>query len=95
MATATDIKHEISEVLQCAICLQLLSNPRSLQCNHTYCKVCLDGLLQFNDEGSAKIACPLRCADETTISEDKTTNDLPVPHQLKCILELLNKELKK
>ena len=91
MAT-TDYQNEISKILQCSICLEILDNPKSLICQHSFCKTCLDNLLQFRQFGGAVLDCPYRCERRTFIKKNETTNDLSTPYQLKQILELHAKQ---
>ena len=36
---------EVDERLNCAVCLARFSEPRLLNCNHTFCKHCLEDVL--------------------------------------------------
>lgn len=82
--------NELDKKVQCAICLDTVCNPKSLTCQHSYCKRCLDNLLQFNNNGSASIKCPKGCAIETQISSTETTNNLPINYMLKDIVAATN-----
>ena len=75
---------------ECSICFETYSNPKQLACNHQYCKVCLDGMLEFQADKSAVIKCPQRCADVTCIGKDETTNNLRVCYEFKNLLEVMN-----
>lgn len=44
----------MAEGLRCPVCLDLLMNPHSLPCNHTFCLHCL-----LNCFGTGVMACPL------------------------------------
>ena len=35
---------------ECAICLNSISNPRSLKCKHTFCSHCLQKALDFRNK---------------------------------------------
>ncbi|KAL4479958.1 hypothetical protein ABPG74_020474 [Tetrahymena malaccensis] len=39
----------------CSICLGLFYNPVTTKCNHTYCKMCLEELVEYEQ----KVVCPL------------------------------------
>ena len=73
--------------------MERLANPKVLHCNHSYCKTCLDNILQFRGDGSGFIVCPVRCEGQTEVKEGKTTNDLNVPVQLKSLMELVEDEI--
>jgi hypothetical protein len=38
---------EIKDLLTCSMCLQTLTEPRSLPCLHNFCKVCLGAYIFF------------------------------------------------
>jgi len=64
------------EELLCLLCLQERCNAKSLNCDHVYCKLCLDSILEFRADGSASITCPVGCEQRTEITANQTTNDL-------------------
>lgn len=64
------------EELLCLLCLQERCNAKLLTCEHVYCKLCLDSILEFQPDGSATITCPVGCEERTGITADQTTNDL-------------------
>ena len=78
----------MESMLECRICLCLLDNPKGLQCQHSYCKDCLDDLLRFEPDGSATFSCVMKCEGEVFIDNKSTTNDLSAPYQLKGILDM-------
>ena len=43
MAEASELKEYIENVTRCSICLEDLTNPKSLPCLHTFCLRCLEG----------------------------------------------------
>ncbi|XP_033104432.1 protein wech-like [Anneissia japonica] len=43
------------KVLECAICLNRLQNPKSLNCLHTFCLACLEGWVR---KEKGKLTCP-------------------------------------
>ena len=75
--------------MQCPLCLETYANPKYLICHHSFCKTCIDKTLQFNDDGSALIACP-QCKEETSIGGEKTTNDLRANFQIRGIIDAYN-----
>ena len=76
----------ISDFLQCSICLDMYDNPKCLACYHSFCKNCIDETLQFNHDGSATIDCP-KCKKQTFIDATKTTNDLHSNFEIKGIVD--------
>ncbi|XP_030635295.1 probable E3 ubiquitin-protein ligase TRIML1 [Chanos chanos] len=51
---SNDAPVRIAEHLKCSICLDLLENPVTTTCGHTFCAVCLDRHRHYND-----LVCPL------------------------------------
>ncbi len=81
--------NELTKTLECAICLDIVHNPRRLLCEHYFCKDCLDNLLKFDRDGNCTISCPKQCARKTFISKNETTNDLGVDYMMKGILDMV------
>lgn len=53
------------EELVCALCMGTFSTPRSLQCLHTYCQECLEGLLRVSARKDT-VTCP-ECRVKTAL----------------------------
>ncbi|XP_030849866.1 tripartite motif-containing protein 2-like [Strongylocentrotus purpuratus] len=52
---STSLKHEaFHKNLECPICLSFFKEPKNLTCSHTFCKGCLETLL----ESRGKLSCP-------------------------------------
>eukprot|EP00117_Sycon_ciliatum_P003736 scpid54026/ scgid8400/ E3 ubiquitin-protein ligase TRIM33; Ectodermin homolog; Protein moonshine; Transcription intermediary factor 1-gamma; Tripartite motif-containing protein 33 len=77
---------EIEELLQCAICLDTLCDPRMLACQHTFCLKCL-GMLPSHREAddSTVISCP-SCREEHTVA---SVNSLAKNHLVLQLLDTL------
>ena len=43
--------------LTCTVCLELFTEPKVLPCCHTFCKKCLEGILEKAEE-KEKLVCP-------------------------------------
>ncbi|XP_057311949.1 E3 ubiquitin-protein ligase TRIM56-like [Hydractinia symbiolongicarpus] len=80
-------KVELAALLECKICLDIYHEPKQLNCGHTYCQGCLDGILVFMEDGSAELPCPVRCTKKTTITHEQTTSSLMKVFTLTGILE--------
>ncbi|XP_057310413.1 E3 ubiquitin-protein ligase TRIM56-like [Hydractinia symbiolongicarpus] len=80
-------KVELAAMLECKICLDTYHQPKQLNCGHTYCQDCLDGLLLFEEDGSAELPCPVRCTEKTTITNEQTTSSLMKVFTLTSILD--------
>ncbi|XP_068099588.1 E3 ubiquitin/ISG15 ligase TRIM25-like [Hyperolius riggenbachi] len=48
---------DLSEELECPVCLTIYTDPVSLRCGHNFCRVCIDHVLD-SQEGSAGYSCP-------------------------------------
>ncbi|XP_068094259.1 E3 ubiquitin/ISG15 ligase TRIM25-like [Hyperolius riggenbachi] len=53
---------DLSEELECPVCLTIYTDPVSLTCGHNFCRVCIDHVLD-SQEGSAGYSCP-ECREE-------------------------------
>lgn len=58
---------KLSEQLQCAICLEIYTDPKQLHCNHVYCQNCLERLVVRDQQGQFILTCP-NCRLITPIS---------------------------
>ena len=67
---ASGVEKQVSQHLECAVCLERLKEPKMLSCQHTYCRECLEELL--NTDGRRRnvyeIKCP-ECRKKTRVSE--------------------------
>ncbi|XP_068094262.1 E3 ubiquitin/ISG15 ligase TRIM25-like [Hyperolius riggenbachi] len=48
---------DLSEELECPVCLTIYTDPVSLRCGHNFCRVCIERVLDLQ-EGSAGYSCP-------------------------------------
>ncbi|MCJ8744855.1 hypothetical protein PDJAM_G00123410 [Pangasius djambal] len=53
----------LEEDLTCSVCYSLFNDPRVLPCSHTFCKACLDNVLQVSTNFSIwrPLRLPLKC----------------------------------
>ncbi|XP_041472980.1 probable RING finger protein 207 homolog [Lytechinus variegatus] len=54
---AEALKTVISQSTECSVCLSTFTDPKILSCSHTFCKTCLDNLLECR--GNSQIRCPV------------------------------------
>ncbi|XP_041471992.1 tripartite motif-containing protein 2-like [Lytechinus variegatus] len=52
-----DTRNAISQSMECPVCLSTFTDPKILSCSHTFCKTCLDNLLECH--GNCQIQCPV------------------------------------
>ncbi|XP_057299646.1 uncharacterized protein LOC130630245 isoform X2 [Hydractinia symbiolongicarpus] len=92
MNLSTENLH-LLDAVKCSYCSQTLEEPKILECNHTFCKECLDGLLVFRHNGSATIQCPEElCEEETSLESSETTNSLATNHNMSAVVKSLSHE---
>lgn len=80
---------ELEEELTCPICCGLFEDPRVLLCSHTFCKRCLEGLLE-GSRGTAYRA-PFKCPTCRKETPHNGANSLQVNYSLRGIVDKYNK----
>ena len=65
---AEETLRKLEEQLQCAVCLEMYTDPKQLQCHHIYCKECLGGLTKTDEQGKVSVTCP-NCREVTLITD--------------------------
>jgi hypothetical protein len=77
--------NQLQENLQCPVCLEPLRDPRTLPCFHSFCKVCLEGVVE-TCRGKAPRGRPIRqfhcpnCRETFTLEPNKKVVDMPRNH---------------
>ncbi|CAJ1065337.1 tripartite motif-containing protein 59 [Xyrichtys novacula] len=86
----------LEEDLTCSVCYSLFSDPRVLPCSHTFCKSCLDNLLQVSTNYSIwrPLRLPLKCPNCRSVVElpPAGVEALPTNVCLRAIIEKYQKE---
>lgn len=81
----------LEEDLTCSVCYSLFSDPRVLPCSHTFCKSCLDNLLQVSTNYSVwrPLRVPLKCPNCRGVVElpPMGVEALPTNVSLRAIIE--------
>ncbi|XP_040901582.1 tripartite motif-containing protein 59 [Toxotes jaculatrix] len=81
----------LEEDLTCSVCYSLFSDPRVLPCSHTFCKTCLDNLLQVSTNYSIwrPLRLPLKCPNCRSVMElpPAGVDALPTNVSLRAIIE--------
>ncbi|XP_068427936.1 tripartite motif-containing 13 isoform X2 [Clinocottus analis] len=80
---------QLEEELTCPICCGLFDDPRVLLCSHSFCKKCLEGLLEGN-RGSA-FRTPFRCPTCRKETPHNGANSLQINYSLRGIVEKFSK----
>ncbi|XP_058043589.1 tripartite motif-containing protein 59 isoform X2 [Ahaetulla prasina] len=88
--------HYFEEELTCSICYSIFDDPRVLPCSHTFCRNCLESILQISGNFSIwrPLRLPLKCPNCRSIVEipPSGTDALPVNFALKAIIEKYQQE---
>ncbi|NXV19850.1 TRI59 protein, partial [Cepphus grylle] len=88
--------HHFEEELTCSICYSIFEDPRVLPCSHTFCRNCLEGVIQLSDNFSIwrPLRLPLKCPNCRSIVEipPAGVQSLPINFALKAIIEKYQQE---
>ncbi|NWT05665.1 TRI59 protein, partial [Mionectes macconnelli] len=81
----------LEEELTCAVCFGIYQDPRVLPCSHTFCRECLEGILQSSDIFSIRrcLKCP-NCRAMVDIPAG--LQSLPVNFALKAVIDKCRQE---
>nr|XP_057935126.1 tripartite motif-containing protein 59 [Doryrhamphus excisus]XP_057935127.1 tripartite motif-containing protein 59 [Doryrhamphus excisus] len=84
----------LEEDLTCSVCYSLFSDPRVLPCSHTFCKGCLDNVLQASVNYSVwrTLHHPLKCPICRSVVELTNVDTLPTNVPLQAIIEKYQRE---
>ncbi|KAJ8388657.1 hypothetical protein AAFF_G00130660 [Aldrovandia affinis] len=81
----------LEEDLTCSVCYSLFTDPRVLPCSHTFCKACLENVLQVSGNFSIwrPLRMPLKCPNCRNVMELPPTGveALPSNVSLRAIIE--------
>ena len=78
VSVADQALKKLAEQLECSICLDLLTNPKLLQCFHVFCKDCLEPLVLRNQHGLS-LRCP-NCRRSTLLPANGVSGLQPAFH---------------
>ncbi|NWI74321.1 TRI59 protein, partial [Dryoscopus gambensis] len=83
---------QLEEELTCTICFEIFAEPRVLPCSHTFCRACLQGLLQPSDEfpGRMGLCCPT-CRAVVAVPA-AGPQALPINFALKAVIDKWQQE---
>ncbi|XP_022086391.1 E3 ubiquitin-protein ligase TRIM71-like isoform X1 [Acanthaster planci] len=76
--------------LDCSICFNRFTEPKLLDCLHTFCLTCLHNLKLREGPQILKLRCPL-CRKETTLPSNRL-EDLPTNFTLSALVEEFEKQ---
>eukprot|EP00057_Strongylocentrotus_purpuratus_P011534 XP_011666008.1 PREDICTED: tripartite motif-containing protein 45-like [Strongylocentrotus purpuratus] len=81
---AEALKNVIAQSLECPVCLNTFTDPKILSCSHTYCKACLDNILECHGNDQM-LRCPV-CRAETQVP-NRDVSKLSTSLALKSLIE--------
>lgn len=88
--------HNFEDELTCPICYSIFEDPRVLPCSHTFCRNCLENVLQASGNFYLwrPLRIPLKCPNCRCIIEIASTGieSLPVNFALRAIIEKYQQE---
>ena len=84
-----EVVASIRKNLTCALCQNLLQDPRILPCLHTFCMHCIENLLRSRKTATETVPCPT-CTQEVTIESRKAARALPANSLLVSLLDVLS-----
>ena len=92
-ALSHDPIDKLEQNLQCNVCLGRLRDPRTLPCLHSFCRDCLEGVVETHreedelfDEPIREFNCP-NCRFGFILEPHETVGDFPPNHAIRNILE--------
>ena len=85
--SSDELVKNIEAELTCAVCLKGFDDPRVLPCLHTYCRKCVESLLDKSQEVNPSIVCP-QCREEHELPKDGV-GQLPTSPTFGILVRLL------
>ncbi|CAC5413859.1 TRIM56 [Mytilus coruscus] len=95
MATAIEVKDELSELLTCPICLEIFRVPKYLPCLHTFCESCISTYILSSvtkEKDKSGFKCPV-CRKVKSMQEhhgapETWAEQLPINHLITSMMDL-------
>ncbi|PFX14018.1 tripartite motif-containing protein 45-like [Stylophora pistillata] len=87
MAKASTLAENLEKELECAVCLEQFKDPKVLPCLHSFCKICLEGLVG-RKSNAWMLSCPT-CRITVEIPEGEV-DSLPVNFFLNNLLSMMS-----
>ena len=79
-----NLERELSEETTCSICLERMTEPRMLPCQHTFCLECLQSVAKQNNPKT--VDCP-QCRREYNLPPNRGASGFPENRLMKFLLE--------
>lgn len=88
--------HNFEDELTCPICYSIFEDPRVLPCSHTFCRACLESVIQASSNSYIwrPLRIPLKCPNcrSTVEISSNGMDSLPVNFALRAIIEKYQQE---
>eukprot|EP00057_Strongylocentrotus_purpuratus_P015146 XP_011669620.1 PREDICTED: tripartite motif-containing protein 45-like [Strongylocentrotus purpuratus] len=81
---AEALNNIIAQSLECPVCLDIFTDPRTLSCSHNYCKACLEKVFKCHGNDQM-LRCPVCKAETQVLNQD--VSKLPANLALKSLIE--------
>ena len=85
---ALPTSRDFQELIECAICKLPVTNPRMLECQHSFCCSCLKTYNKFQPGEILEMPCPI-CRRITPLP-NRRVSQLPPDYKLRRLSELVN-----
>jgi len=66
--SSRDIRQQLYGIAECSVCYDTFKEPRTLPCQHTYCKQCIQRVIESSTSDD-RAPCPM-CREEFTIPQN-------------------------
>ena len=76
---ADDVLSKLEDSVMCLICMDTYSDPKVLQCHHTFFRECLVRLMGRRQPGQPVVSCPI-CRQDTPVPTDGVAGLQPAFH---------------
>lgn len=85
----TSFKTKFEKLCQCGICLDMLKQPKTLYCQHTFCQNCLMLTCTENRMGLMSLFCPSCRQRQPLVFRPVDVLKLPTPFFVNQVIEIL------
>ena len=83
------MKGMLEKICQCGICLDILKDPKTLNCEHTFCRECLEPACTQNNIGLISLFCPSCRARQPLVYQKTDLQHINTSLVIKQVLDVL------
>ena len=88
---SSGVLKSLEEEVNCPLCLEVFTDPKRLPCEHVFCMLCLERLVQKAPRGV--LTCPV-CRDVVPLQEGRLVSQFTTAHQVNRLIDIYHKTLK-